>query len=297
MKLDAVFAGAGCRGVGYVGALLGLEQRFGPLEFQHLGGTSAGAITAAILATGKKPADLLRILGTTNFNKFRDGRGIVLMKSWDFFVHAGLYRGDSFEKWMGGAVGHLTMGQTEIPLSVVTFDVRNRELVVISSESHPDLPIAKACRMSMSIPAAFRAVNWKDGEKQRVCVDGGPLLNYPVELFDKPGIPRWPTFGFFMIDETPSTCDASNGLEVIASLTAAIADAQMKLLTFHNSYRSIGILDGGVSTMDFGMSDEKKHKLVANGKKAAQTFAEGWNFDRYKTLFRGAEVQPGKASA
>ena len=47
---DLVFEGGGVKGIGLAGALATLEEReYGP---QNIAGTSAGAITAALLAAG-----------------------------------------------------------------------------------------------------------------------------------------------------------------------------------------------------------------------------------------------------
>ena len=50
--------------------------------------------------------------------------------------------------------------------------------------------------MSMSIPFFFEPVV----HKKSYFVDGGILSNFPVWLFDSPGIPEWPTFGFKFIE-------------------------------------------------------------------------------------------------
>ena len=53
---------------------------------------------------------------------------------------------------------------------------------VFSIEHSPEMAIADAVRMSMSLPVFFAAV--RDARKD-VFVDGGVLINYPVKLFDR----------------------------------------------------------------------------------------------------------------
>jgi predicted acylesterase/phospholipase RssA len=54
---------------------------------------------------------------------------------------------------------------------------------VFSRERHPDMSLAKAVRISMSIPLFYQAVH--HGDRRDVYVDGGVQLNYPVKLFDR----------------------------------------------------------------------------------------------------------------
>jgi len=49
---NLVFEGGGVKGIAYGGALQELEERDGLASVQRLAGTSAGAITATLLAIG-----------------------------------------------------------------------------------------------------------------------------------------------------------------------------------------------------------------------------------------------------
>ena len=60
-----VMKGGGVKGIAYVGALEVLEEYV--YRFNHFVGTSAGAITGALLAVGYKPGELGSILEKTNF--------------------------------------------------------------------------------------------------------------------------------------------------------------------------------------------------------------------------------------
>ncbi len=61
--------------------------------------------------------------------------------------------------------------------------------------------IAKAVRMSSTIPFFFEPVKWRTPKWKQPCymVDGGILSNYPIWIFDSPTSPRWPTFGFHFV--------------------------------------------------------------------------------------------------
>ena len=68
--VDLVFEGGGVKGVGLAGALAELEEQgYAP---QNIAGTSAGAITAALLAAGYRGEELREIVMELDFRQFQD---------------------------------------------------------------------------------------------------------------------------------------------------------------------------------------------------------------------------------
>ena len=59
MKIDLVFAGGGAKGIAHSGAVQQLENE--GHQFRRLVGTSAGAITAILLAAGFSAADVVAV--------------------------------------------------------------------------------------------------------------------------------------------------------------------------------------------------------------------------------------------
>lgn len=286
MRFDLALEGGGIRGIAYAGALAVFERE--GWECQRAAGTSAGAIAAALVACGYSAADILRVMSKTDFSKFRDFSWNPLAR----WRYAGFCRGDAFEKWLRELVGDRTMSQTRKPLSVVAVDLRNRQVLKLTSASHPTLQVAKAVRMSMSIPHFFFRVDWQDGQLQRQCVDGGVCLNYPIEVFDVAGVPRWPTIGF-ALDEPPQLPAAISGH---ASQARALVDMMRsgpaQMLDEHNAYRSVRIGDGGIDWLKFSLSLEEQQLLIRNGSAAAEDFLRRWKtdggFDSYVSRFRAA---------
>jgi hypothetical protein len=158
MKADAVFEGGGVRGAAYCSAV-DVFERAG-FAWQRVAGTSAGAIVAAFIACGIDAAGILELLTRTDFRAFLDFE----WRPWRRWRLAGEFRGDAFERWMRAAIGDRRMGETLIPLHVITSDLRNAVALEISSRSHPLLEVARAVRMSMSIPHFFCASTgpWSD---------------------------------------------------------------------------------------------------------------------------------------
>ena len=189
---NLVFEGGGVKGIAYVGAMEVLKDRGILPNMRRVGGTSAGAINAALFALGFSNAEQNRILKKLDFKDFMDD-------SWGFVRDAirlasefGWNKGDFFHEWMGKQVKkklgdpHATFedlrdaGRPD--LYVYGTNLSTGFGKVFSIEHTPKRRIADAVRISMSIPLFFTAV--KDARND-VYVDGGVLNNYPVKLFDR----------------------------------------------------------------------------------------------------------------
>ena len=226
---DLVFEGGGVKGIGLAGALATLEER--EYRPQNIAGTSAGAITAALLAAGYSAADLREIIVSLDYREFQDraweDRVPLVERSLSLLLDLGLFEGDRFLEWIRerlvakGVHTFADLVQDEFAddpryrsrLQVVASDVTTHELLVLPRDAHklgiePDeLDVALAVRMSMSIPIFFEPVRWENPAtgQTHVIVDGGMLSNFPVWLFDcddgEP--PEWPTFGLLLVEPKP----------------------------------------------------------------------------------------------
>ncbi|NVO33342.1 patatin-like phospholipase family protein [Hymenobacter lapidiphilus] len=210
---NLVMEGGGIRGIAYGGALAELEQQGRLTELRRVGGTSAGAIQAALLAVGYAPAEIISIVNELPIQRLNDGQYIFFGGGRRLLKQYGWYRGDAFTELLAGLVGrqtqrpNLTLG--ELHALAQQQPTRYRDLYttgtnltrqcrqVFSYETHPNLRVADAVRISMSIPLYFRAVlldaatgqvvaQPAKGQAVEVLVDGGLLANYPLDLFDQP---------------------------------------------------------------------------------------------------------------
>ena len=69
---NLIFEGGGVKGIAYVGALQELEKHKILKNIKRVGGTSAGAINAVLLALDYSLEDTRKILSELNFNNFMD---------------------------------------------------------------------------------------------------------------------------------------------------------------------------------------------------------------------------------
>lgn len=77
-------------------------------------------------------------------------------------------------------------------LTLTGWDKASQKVEYFNADNHPDMPIALAARISMSIPNIFASVNYDDGNGagEKSFVDGGMGSNTPSEVFmaNKTGI-------------------------------------------------------------------------------------------------------------
>jgi NTE family protein len=189
---NLVFEGGGVKGIAYLGALEVLEERKIMANIKRVGGTSVGAINAALLALGYTLAEQKKILWELNFEQFQDADKFFFGNISRLWKNYGWNKGDFCRAWLGKLVSDKTgnpratfgdLRQRGLPdLYVYGTNLSTRFGEVFSPEHTPDMSIVEGVRISMSFPVYFAAVR---NVKKEVYVDGGALNNYPIKLFDR----------------------------------------------------------------------------------------------------------------
>ena len=183
--LALVMKGGGMKGLAYVGALEILNKKY---KFDWFIGTSAGAITAILLAAGYTHDELLEILRGKDFRDFFDAKWYQM--PFNLLFHKGFYHANSFTEWMDELLAKKLKSQRRVRLSHlpnrVTVYASKRGTGALKFDSvDSDADAAYAARCSMSIPWVFVP---QSNQGLRT-YDGGIQHNYPVDrlLEDYPG--------------------------------------------------------------------------------------------------------------
>jgi NTE family protein len=292
-RVDLVFEGGGVKGIGLAGAYSALEER--GYHWQHVAGTSAGAITAAMVAAGYDSHELQDlVLSEMKFKQFEDGHQWPLAEEVEILRHKGLHPGTYFEGWMRDHLqekGVRTFGdlrpqappggEPDYPLQIIASDLTHRRMLVLPRDAQkclgtaPDeLEVAVAVRMSMSIPIFFDPVIYTsptNSADQHLIVDGGILSNFPVWLFDVPQgqVPRWPTLGLLLVPpdqkdplepgpEVPSPAQGKvSAIGYLLAIGHTMMEAHDRLyIDQANFARTIPISTLGVQTTQFSIDDD-----------------------------------------
>jgi NTE family protein len=322
--VDLVFEGGGVKGIGLAGAYWKLwDDGYRPA---CVAGTSAGAITAALVAAGYSGAELREIVLAMKFEDFEDpsflGHFGPAGDALQFLVSRGIHSGDYFSDWMRKQLlgknktkfGDLrdlnaTSENRRYRLQVIASDLSGRCMLVLPRDAarvgidNPDeLEIADAVRMSMSIQVFFKPVVRKDLRGQpHTIVDGGLLSNYPVWLFDAPEgtTPQFPTFGMLLVAPGQSAplipSGSSDGplppvsspVEFAKAIAGTMMEAHDRFYVEQANYaRTIPIPTLGVKTTQFNLSSVLAQRLFDSGVQAATGFLQSWDFGQYIRRFR-----------
>jgi len=281
---NLVFEGGGVKGLALAAAVMELEKLGILDDIKRFAGSSAGAIVAAGLAIGYSPKEITKVMMKTNFSKFVDDSLGVVRDAARLVSDYGYAKGDYFETWVNGLIRDKTGSDnytfkqlyesTGRELVITGTNLSKQRLICFSHRSHPDLPIGKAVRVSMSIPYFFVPVEL-EGD---VYVDGGVLYNYPIDVF---GEGNEHTLGLKMVtDEEKRTDLIQHGGKKIENLVDFSSSIIGLLLLEiersrieHNYWkRTITINTGHVSTVDFDLSKEDMKFLYKQGKHAVRDF-------------------------
>jgi NTE family protein len=232
-----VFEGGGIEGIALAGAAAAvLDSGY---RFERVAGTSAGALTASLIAADYTADELRRQVARIDWPSLLDGvpglRTPLLGKHIAFLRKGGLYRGARLQRVWGqllSAKGISTFGDLEPGrLRMVAVDLSHARGVVLPDgleEYGIDasrFPIARAVRMSSAVPFIFRPVELQNRFTGDVSLmaDGALGSKFPVELVDQRS--DTPVFGFRPLDVAET--HRHNEVRGPASLAAAVMTTGM----------------------------------------------------------------------
>ncbi|MCW6049369.1 patatin-like phospholipase family protein [Microcoleus sp. A2-C5] len=219
---DAIFEGGGVRGVAFLGALRCCHDL--GIRWRKLAGTSAGAITAAVLATDLSMDDLEQLLGDLDYSIFLTQKNSPLILNGDpaddlqspawtlIFLtisrQMGEYSAQPFRQWLEAILskGHLQSFadvkklEKERELKVVISNLTRGEMLVLPDDlRRQDSADSDALYQQLRLqnPEEFSVAEavrlsmsiplfFEPGKLGNdLIVDGGILSNFPLWIYDK----------------------------------------------------------------------------------------------------------------
>jgi NTE family protein len=330
LPADLVLEGGGVKGIALLGAVVELLRRF---RFERVAGSSAGAVLAALVATGLDADGVVERTSRLEYARVPDSWAPVpvLAPAVGLLTRSGLHPGRYVTEWLRRELADLgvhTFGdlRREDPgddpalapwqryrLVVTATDVTRGRLLRLPWDYRdygldPDAqPVADAVRASLAIPFFFAPRTLRDLRTGRrsTLLDGGVLSNFPVEIFDRTDAasPRWPTFGVgvgdLLSDEEVSVFPHHRLLpppvRLLDSLVATTVNGRDRTYLAQPCVRrrAISIDTSGTRATDFDISAAERARLVTAGATAARDFLAGWNWVDYLRECRGVGVTRG----
>ena len=288
-------------GYAYIGVVQVLEERGILKHCKRFGGASAGAMAAGLLACGASSAILAQALGSLDATTMQDSSANLLVNVYDLWHDGGWAKGEALEKWYGDLLAQLCGGADQRNITLSQVYARFGNTVVLSQtclesgtthyyckDTKPDLPLARAVRMSAGYPILYPMVIYEGNHWW----DGGIGDNYPIHVFDSDDL--------LLVgkhDKTRVANAATVGFKLVSSLDQPLGQRHRQSTPIHNVYdaiksvgnmvlamsrqlhvhardweRSVLIDVGQLSAIDFNLNQSEKDALISNGRSATEAF-------------------------
>ncbi|UTR14471.1 patatin-like phospholipase family protein [Salipaludibacillus sp. LMS25] len=295
MKVDGVFAGGGMKALAFVGALEVLTEK--NIHFERAAGTSAGALTAAFIKAGYHAEDIYELFSDLDTKHFLDPRPLgtifPLLKWLSLYNRMGLYKGHTFEKWLEDVLAAKRIKTfNDLPdgcLKMVASDMTYGRFIVLPDDlpryghSVEQFSVAKAIRMSCSLPFFFEPVRLKnDKGEDSIIVDGGVLSNFPLWIFMRKEKKRErPILGLRLSPEyeeiPPRTI--KNSLSLLFSMFDTMRSAHDQRYVAKGDAKNIVFIPvEGAGVTNFEMDKMEKKQLVNLGRETTAAFLKSWSY-------------------
>ncbi len=269
LKYALLFGGGAVRGVAYCGTLQALEEL--DVDSNLIGGSSVGSIVAGLMAVGYNAREIREIIGKVNFELFKDiqfalGSQFALSKGevfldWIRELIEKKFYGDEYKK---GSNKSVTFSDIDKNLVVITTNLSNFECKEFSKFETPDFEIAKAIRISSSMPGLMKPVEYNN----RVLIDGDLQKSVPMWKLSKNLQPENDRILEFRLEGSFEGND-KNTIEYLNSIYSYSTCSGTKFLTdlygHRDRYDYIVIDTGDLNIVDFNISAEKREQLYKTG--------------------------------
>ncbi|MDU2066048.1 MAG: patatin-like phospholipase family protein [Sporomusaceae bacterium] len=270
-RIGVALSGGGLRGLAHIGVLAELERAGIPIHF--IAGTSAGAVVAALHATGHGSQEMTELAHELNLHDLIDAKFSLnqLVKygmKWLFtgkfrllsVIPAGMIKGERVEQYFRSLWGNRTVKETKLPLAITAVDLNTAETVFFTTllRQKPDILHAKydhsislieAVRASISIPGIFQPKVYQG----MTLVDGAVKNNLPADILRSMGAEvvlgvdlgydGQPNFGIQSVGEVLLQCIEIMSREVTLLKGRQLSDLVIRPQTFDLTFRSVKDID------------------------------------------------------
>ncbi|OEH84166.1 patatin [Desulfuribacillus stibiiarsenatis] len=315
-----VFEGGGVLGIAYLGVLDYLCQKGMYSSIKNVAGTSAGAITACVSSFNLPFQDMKRIADSLDYRKIPEVGDVPELKYlppalkremnkivgnidcvYRLLNRYGWYSSNYFYQWLQQTIADQFDSTKKAPpytfadfknaaihkdkrpfkdLYIMGTNLSYKISKLFSYETTPDVEVALAVRISMSIPLFFESISTTDSnithdDVPNLFVDGGVMANYPIQLFDTGKSPNQQTVGAHFKSQIKYS-KTNNLLDFIKNLNAAYMDIQQNAYNHspQDISRTIDIDTGSISPVNFNVTpnDETYNFLYQQGIKASEQY-------------------------
>lgn len=269
MEYTCLFGGGAIRGAAYAGAVKALEEL--NIYPNNVGGSSVGSIVASLIAVGYNADELKEIFLDVNFDLFRDfqfglgpkfalSKGEVFLEWIRDLIEKKYYK-EKYEKGKNKAVTFRDLGKN---LFIITTDLSNFECKEFSKHETPDFEVAKAVRISCSMPGLMKPLEYNN----TVLVDGDLQKSVPMWRLSKNLISENKRILEFRLEGDYEGSD-KNALDYVNTIYSCITSIATSFIVDcygrKDEYDYIVINTGDVIVVDFNYPRQKREELIKSG--------------------------------
>lgn len=266
LKYTCLFGGGAIRGLAYIGTIRALEEL--GIEYDIIGGSSVGSIFAALLACGYKSYELENLFIKVNFELFKD-------------IHLGfnkpfaLSKGEIFVDWINELISRkienvknrpVVFNDLEKNLVVITTNLKTFNTQEFSKIATPDFEIAKAIRISSSMPGLMPPYKYNDAD----LVDGDLQKASPMWRLTDTLKHSESRILEFRLEGACSEND-SNPISFINTIYSCVTDVATDFVSeiygANDRFDCIRINTGDIFFADFNLNKEARRELIESGYK------------------------------
>ncbi len=264
LKYTCLFGGGAIRGLAYIGTIRALEEL--GIEYDIIGGSSVGAVIAALVACGYKSYELENLFMKVNFDLFKD-------------IHLGfkgtlsLSKGEIFLDWLNELLSNKipvekgknpTFKDLDQKLVIISTDLTKFSSQEFSTNETPDFEIAQAIKISSSMPGLMPPYPYKDS----LLVDGDLQKASPMwRLAETLNNSESRILEFRL--EGDYNRDGKSPISFINTIYSCVTDIATKFVTEiygqNDRYDYISINTGDIFFADFNLNKEARRNLINIG--------------------------------
>ena len=266
LKYTCLFGGGAIRGMAYIGTIRALEEL--GIEYDIIGGSSVGAIIAALIASGYKSYELENLFMKVNFDLFKD-------------IHLGIgkafaiSKGEIFLDWLNELLlnksenvrgKHITFKDVDKQLVIITTNLTKFCTQEFSKAETPDFEVAQAIKISSSMPGLMAPYEYEgsflvDGDLQKA----SPMWRLSENLKKSESrILEFRLEGDFNKDE-------KNPISFINTIYSCVTDVATDFVNEiygqNDRFDCIRINTGDIFFADFNLNKDNRRKLIDIGYK------------------------------
>ena len=272
-----ILTGGSIRGGAYVGALRALEEL--NANIKCFVGSSVGSVMSVFYAVGYSTFELEKIVNEINFDLFKD---INISFNKEFSISKGEYflewLKDTIEKkyykdkYQKGKNPPVTFRMLDQDIIIITTDLYTTSVKTFSKKTTPDFEIAKAVRISSSMPGLLKPILYNN----HLLVDGDLSRSWPIWKLLPELLEYKSRILEFRLEGGKERCKLDNTADFLNSVYTAFSNfsADYVINTYKNKdkFDYIRLDAGSINVTDFNISLEKKQHLYTLGYETTMKF-------------------------